>query len=222
MILVIIGISVAGFVQGQQLVASARTRAVIAQQEKAVLALLGFQDRFRALPGDYALAVGAISGVTLNGNGNGVIELAGVPNATAGVPEENILAWDHVSKAGFVSERYQFSTTDLVSALPRNIYGGYADIAYDNWYGNPAVPRPDRHNVKSGNLIPVEILYEMDNKVDDGNAMSGVIRFSDFVWPGAGAAPPPPSAPNGCTDAGGTWRMNLPQRQPNCGVASFF
>ena len=220
-ILIIIGISAAGVVQGQQLVASARTRAVITQQEKFTLALLAFQDRFRALPGDYQTANISIPGVVWNGNGNGIIESNATPFNSNGVRPENILAWDHISKAGFVNERYEFTSPNLVQAVPTNIYGGFANIEYDTAYGNPVnANKPSRHSVKSGNLIPVEILWEMDNKVDDGRAFSGVVQFSNYAT--VGPVPTSPGGNAGCTDANGNWQINAIPRQLNCGVASFF
>ena len=53
-VLVIIGLLLGGVVKGQELISSARVRNMIAQQEGVKAAFFGFQDRYRALPGDYA------------------------------------------------------------------------------------------------------------------------------------------------------------------------
>jgi len=81
---------------------------------------------------------------------------------------------------------------------PTSVFGGYLEIAYDNrwgYSGNTAA----RHNIKTGNYVPVEVLAEVDQKTDDGKPGSGRFRFSTYA--GAGQAPLAGGAPNGCTDA---------------------
>ncbi len=55
-VLVIVGLLLGGVVKGQELISSARVRNMISQQEGVKAAFFGFQDRYRALPGDYAAA----------------------------------------------------------------------------------------------------------------------------------------------------------------------
>jgi hypothetical protein len=81
---------------------------------------------------------------------------------------------------------------------------------------------PARHNLKTGNQIPVSFLQEIDTKVDDGLPNAGFFRFSAFAAgdasPVAGAA----AAPN-CTNGGGqnaVW--NATNGTTNCGAASLF
>src|SRR5215510_8766093 len=64
-VLVIIGLLLGGVLKGQELITGARVRNLISQQDGIKAAFFGFQDRYRALPGDYASASGA------NGNING-------------------------------------------------------------------------------------------------------------------------------------------------------
>ena len=73
-VLVIIGLLLGGVLKGQELITGARVRNLISQQDGIKAAFFGFQDRFRALPGDYAAAVQNISGVAEHGDGNGRIE----------------------------------------------------------------------------------------------------------------------------------------------------
>src|SRR6185436_14651951 len=101
-VLVIIGVLFAGIIKGNELIVSARVLDVATQQEQVRAAYLAFFDRFRALPGDYRHATVSIPGVTGcggDGNGNGRIEgLADNPPST-----ESILAWEHLSRAGFLA-----------------------------------------------------------------------------------------------------------------------
>src|ERR1700755_3562102 len=93
-VLVIIGLLLGGVLKGQELITGARVRNLISQQDGIKAAFFGFQDRFRALPGDYATADVNIScsRACLDGNGNGRIE----SNSTGGFTHEEILAWNHL------------------------------------------------------------------------------------------------------------------------------
>ena len=62
-VLVIIGLLLGGILKGQELITSARVRNLISQQDGVKAAFFGFQDRFRALPGDYTAATTNIVGV---------------------------------------------------------------------------------------------------------------------------------------------------------------
>ena len=62
-VLVIIGLLLGGVLKGQELITGARVRNLISQQDGIKAAFFGFQDRFRALPGDYAAATTNIAGV---------------------------------------------------------------------------------------------------------------------------------------------------------------
>ena len=109
-VLVIIGLLIAAVIQGQELIRSARVRNLIAEQEAVSTAILGFQDRFRALPGDYREATINIRGAGADGNGNGIIEDVGA------VPEY-ILVWTHLSAAGFLNASFT-ATSGTVSPNP--------------------------------------------------------------------------------------------------------
>jgi hypothetical protein len=212
---------VTAVIRGQELVESARVRAVILQQESARSAYFAFQDRFRALPGDYAYATANIRGVTVNGNGNALIEPNGAPLGASGTPYEVILAWDHMSKAGFLGN-YEFDLNDRSRSNPFNIYGGYLDIGYDNTYGDPGVPgRPLRHTLKTGHNIPASVLAEADRKIDDGNGLTGTFQFSNHAWCASCQQPAGPGQPGQCIDAAGIWAATTGTTSRNCGAASF-
>ena len=176
-VLVIIGLLLGGILKGQELITSARVRNLISQQDGIKAAFFGFQDRFRALPGDYAQATVNIVGVTQNGNGNGQIE------ATT-TPLEDILTWEHLSHAGFINGSYIYTAVaPYDNAIPKNPYSSYLQIVYGGWYGagtaeTGAGASPARHHIKTGSQIPVEIIAEVDRKIDDGDALKGGFQFS--------------------------------------------
>lgn len=225
-VLLIAAFAFGAVMKGQELVFSARVRTLLGEHESARAAWLGFQDRYRALPGDYDAANRNIRGVTKTGNGDGRVEaLATTVVGPTGVAAEAVLAWDHLSKSRFIGAEYNFSATAtsdaaaLAAAVPRNLYGGFADIAYDGAYGNPAQSNPERHTLKTGQFIPVAILAEIDRKIDDGKPWSGGFQVSYFGW----VAPTPvtdPSSVLNCVVGAGQWRLTADPQPVNCGGAS--
>src|SRR5665811_1238303 len=88
-VLVITGLLLGGVLKGQELIQSARVRNLASTDDGVKAAFFGFQDRFKALPGDYLTATTNINGATQNGNGDGLI------GGTAATATEAIAVWDH-------------------------------------------------------------------------------------------------------------------------------
>jgi hypothetical protein len=187
-------------------------RNLISQQDGVKAAYFGFLDRFRSLPGDYSLASTniACTPACTNGNGNGQITTALV----GGGIDEHIAVWEHLSRAGFVNGSYTYAAVpETPTSAPANPYVRYIQLIYDNAYGAGA--GSVRHNIKTGNEIPSDILAEIDRKIDDGNPVGGVFQFSTYSG-GAGG-----TAPTG--GAAGTCYNGLIWSAPpvtNCGGAS--
>ena len=212
--LVIIGLLLGGILRAVELMTNAHVREIISRQEGIRVAFLGFEERFRAKAGDYALATTNIAGATQNGNGNGQIE-------NSSTPIESILVWEHLSRAGFLTGTYAYSATESALTSPYNRYGIYQRIVYDGLYGagTTVAPSPLRHNIKSGSQVPVAIIAEMDRKIDDGAPNSGGFQFSSYR--GNGAADPAMTGPDSCiagTGTTATWAVT--SGQANCGGAS--
>jgi len=211
-VLVIIGLLLGGVLKGQELITSARVRNLISQQDGVKAAYFGFLDRFRSLPGDYSLASTNIANVLAgaNGNGNGQIQTFAVGGGT----DEHVAVWDHLSHAGFINGSYTYAVLpETPATVPANPYVRYIQLIYDNAYG--AGGGALRHNIKTGNQIPSEILSEIDRKIDDGNPVGGVFQFSPYDG-GAGGTAPTGGAANTCYN-GTTWTAPTVS---NCGAAS--
>jgi len=219
-VVVITGLLLEFVVKGQELIQNARVRDIVSQQNAAEAAFLAFQDRFRAPPGDYAGASANINcgaSACLNGNGNGRVEAG-----TAGAIHEEILAWQHLSAAGFLAGDYRMLNAAVTAPTPdntpNNVFLGYLEIVFDsNWgYSGNSVAR---HNIKTGNYIPAAVLAEVDRKIDDGRAGSGRFQFSTYA--GAGTAPLIGGTPGGCADANSPAASWLEVGgSGNCGAAS--
>jgi prepilin-type N-terminal cleavage/methylation domain-containing protein len=208
-VLVIIGLLLGGVLKGQELITSARVRNIISNQDGVKAAYFGFLDRYRALPGDYSAAVANVPNCAAcqNGDNNGQILLNGAIL-------ESISAWEHLSKAGFITGSYIYNATAGATNTPVNPYGVLVQLIYDNTYQDGATATgPIRHNLKTGNNIPSDILAEVDRKVDDGLATGGQLRFS----PLGGAT----NAAQECfATATGVWQSATPNA--NCGATTLF
>ncbi len=211
-VLVIIGLLLGGVLKGQELITSARVRNLISQQDGVKAAFFGFLDRYRAYPGDYGQASLTIPGcggtpACANGNNNGQI-------TNNGTVDEPIAVWEHLSKAGFINGSYTYAATVSSTTSPANPYGRFLQLIYDNVY-DPAASSA-RHNLKTGNQIPSDILAEIDRKIDDGSATGGSFRFSAYAG-GPGGTAPTGSGSCYAAAAPNNWVSNAPV--PVCGGA---
>ena len=184
-VLVIIGLLLGGVLKGQELITGARVRNLISQQDGIKAAFFGFQDRFRALPGDYAAArptsIRRQPTTTATATGASRTTPTGGPPVT----HEEILAWNHLTAAGFLNGSYtyhqrghanpgrQHSEQPLQRLRP-------ADLRQRLWHRH-GLHRPKKHNLKTGGQVPVEIIAEVDRKIDDGKPNSGGFQFSEYA-----------------------------------------
>ena len=222
---IVVGLLIGGVLTGQQLIHGARVHKLMADEGGYRSAIHSFYDRFETFPGDYEAASRHINcnPACLNGNGNKRVERNATPVDGSEVHEE-LLVWSHLAGAGFISGSFAPTAGGTIPTLdnsPVNTSQRYVQFLFDSlFWGTPgAAPR---HNLKTGNQIPVDYLQEMDIKIDDGMPGQGFFRFSAFapgdVPPAAGAAP----APN-CISGGGQGAVwNATNGTANCGGASLF
>ena len=215
-VLVIIGLLLGGILRGQELIQNARVRNIIDQQNGIKAAFFGFQDRFRMIPGDLTAAqvvqVGSgVIGATVANAGNGVIDAG-----------DSAAAFQNITVTGFISCQTCTAAAPAVAApanSPVNVYGGALQLVSDNAYSTATSFPGDgaiRHNIKTGNLIPSNVLYEADVKVDDGVPNNGQFRFSP--WAAAGAvAPTGGTCENGAVGLATPWQTTAGAVDPNCG-----
>ena len=205
-VLVIIGLLLGGIIKGQELLTAARVRNIVQQQEHYRTAFYAFQQRYLNPPGDYARATANIKDVAAvcgpnadgNGNGNNRVEAAG---------SEHTLAWEHMSKAGFLNVVYTCATTVAAGTSPLNRYEQPLELVFDDQYAGTATAR---HNLKTGARIPSNLLAEVDRKIDDGTATTGDFR----------AALAAAITASECYTTAGAWQSENPGN--NCMGASLF
>ena len=164
-VLVIIGLLLGGILKGQEMITQAKIKNVIADFSGISAAYHGYQDRYRAIPGDdpgstrWGLTPPASAG-------DGVV--AGTYNSTtAGV--ETRLWWDHLRRSGFVAGNGEQQPFNAVSGM----------IGVQTGSGVPATPTAlggfSGLIVCSANL-PDKIAIAVDTQVDDGAGTTGSVR----------------------------------------------
>ncbi|MCK5002502.1 MAG: prepilin-type N-terminal cleavage/methylation domain-containing protein [Gammaproteobacteria bacterium] len=193
-VLVIIGLLLGGVLKGQELINTARVRSLNNSVDGITAAWFSFQDRYRSYPGDYITARAAINlpRVTAGGNGDGRV--------AAGA--ESGLVWVHLQAAGYITGTYTDNTATIAAT---EIYTCTTVLCPDNGFGTGMVIMngiaqfgrslaapitPAAHELITGQGIPVDVLAELDRKVDDGVAGTGLMQvgLGGTTWTTAMAA----------------------------------
>jgi len=180
-VLVIIGLLLGGILKGQEMITQAKIKNIIADFSGISAAFHGYQDRYRALPGDDAGAAARWTTPTVAtaGNGNGIV--AGTYNnggAACVATQETCSWWDHLRRAGFVA--------GSGVAQPLNAVSGLVGVQT----GDNASPGPAIGPVLGGAAgvggffalmqcsanLPDKIAIATDTQMDDGVRSSGSVR----------------------------------------------
>jgi prepilin-type N-terminal cleavage/methylation domain-containing protein len=187
-VLVIIGLLLGGVLKGQELINSAKVKNFANDFRNVPLFIYGYQDKYRAIPGDDGAADTHVTGATKATTpavatvGNGVIN--GDWDSTT-VTDESYLFWQHVRLAGFAAG--PTSTADA-SYIPKNAEGGKLGIESGlNGYvgataaaaGPPAVAATPAlggsYVVCSGSILG-KFAKQLDTTMDDGVTNTGSMR----------------------------------------------
>ena len=173
-VLVIIGLLLGGILKGQEMITQAKIKNVIADMSGVSAAMYGYQDRYRALPGDDKAAAGRWSGSPTPGSGttgNGVIE--GKWTATS---VEATIFWDHLRRAGFVSgsgvENPFNAVSGKMGVQTSDGAGSTTGVLGDG--GTPATAYTALILCSAG--LPDKIAISVDAQMDDGLGKKGSVR----------------------------------------------
>lgn len=169
-VLVIIGLLLGGVLKGQELIDSAKVKNIAQDFRNTQAILYGYQDKFRALPGDDGRAPSNVcpSGTpacTTAGNADGIIGGNWDDDAAAGT--ESINFWQHVRLANLATG--STSTSDP-NFLPSNTIGGRIGIQS----GGAAAPLsvPGNYVICSAGIAG-KLIRQLDNTLDDGDPSTG-------------------------------------------------
>ena len=163
-VLVIIGLLLGGILKGQEMITQAKIKNVIADFSGISAAYYGYQDRYRAIPGDDSGAT-RWSGAAA-GDGNGTV--AGTYNSTTANAESR-LWWDHLRRAGFVAGTGQ--------QQPLNAVVGMLGVETGDGAVTPGVALGGFTSLImcSANL-PDKVAIAIDSQMDDGLSNAGALR----------------------------------------------
>jgi prepilin-type N-terminal cleavage/methylation domain-containing protein len=175
-VLVIIGLLLGGILKGQEMITQAKIKNVIADMSGVSAAMYGYQDRYRALPGDDKNAgpdgggnPGRWSTAT-PGNGDGVV------NGKWTAASEALNFWDHLRRAGFVSGSGAENPFNAVSGKmgvqTANGVSTTTGVLGDG--GSPATSFTALMLCSAG--LPDKIAISIDAQMDDGLGKKGTLR----------------------------------------------
>ncbi len=186
-VLVIIGLLLGGVLKGQELINSAKVKNIATDFRNIPVFIYGYQDKYRALPGDQTQAsldaqftptnTGSVCTPALAGScatANGVIE--GNWNAIT-VASESFLFWQHARLAGFAP-----GPTATVDAnyLPVNASGGKIGIqsGTSNVLRTPINATAGVNAIRGTYVICSasilgKFVKQLDLTMDDNNTASG-------------------------------------------------
>jgi prepilin-type N-terminal cleavage/methylation domain-containing protein len=179
-VLVIIGLLLGGVLRGQELINSARVKNITRDFQNVQVYVYGYQDRFKALPGDDLIAATHMTGATnpapATANNGRIDGQWDSTNAT----DESYLFWQHVRLAGLAP-----GSTNLAAAefQPCNAAGGRIGIQSISAGFNEITGMQGAYAVCS-DLVLGRDATQLDTTLDDGNTETGNIRVVASGTPG--------------------------------------
>lgn len=193
-VLVIIGLLLGGVLKGQELINSAKVKNLAGDFRNIPLFIYGYQDKYRALPGDDALAVAHVSGVKATtpiaeNIGNGLID-GNWDSLTA--TDESVLFWQHVRLSGLAAGQTAAPIAGMTDSDPymqQNAVGGR--IGIESGSTNPPIANLKGAYIICSKHILGKFAKQLDTTLDNGDTTTGSI----MVTAEPAAARPAPAAP---------------------------
>lgn len=174
-VLVLIGLLIGVMLLGNGVLTQSRIKFVANEFEQLKIAVITYQDRYAALPGDDARATSRWVGRSKDGTGDGRISGAYQDPPPAGDPlvaltvdatsGESLNFWWHLRLGGLIVAPPPVITP---VAQPLNAYAGVVGVEW----GVLGFPRL---SVCTANL-PGEIAIGVESQLDDGNPRRGLVR----------------------------------------------
>jgi prepilin-type N-terminal cleavage/methylation domain-containing protein len=172
-VLVIIGLLLGGVLKGQELINSAKVKNLAADFRNVPVYIYGYQDKFKAMPGDDDAATTHLGAAAINASGanarNGVINGVWDSNTPT---DESILFWQHVRLAGLAPGSTVIPAAEGIPGfVPTNSNGGRIGVSSTA----PIQNMPGTYFMCSSG-IDAKFALQIDTTIDDGNTTTGSIR----------------------------------------------
>ncbi|MEI8362244.1 MAG: prepilin-type N-terminal cleavage/methylation domain-containing protein [Betaproteobacteria bacterium] len=173
-VLVIIGLLLGGVLKGQAFIDSAKVKNMATDFKNIQVYIYGYQDKFRALPGDDSKVVAHVVGTlaTIGTAGNGVIE--GQWNSTtaaAATGDESALFWQHVRLANLAAGPTVVTDANY---YPTNADGGR--IGVQSVSGFTKITGMTGAFAICSDAILGKFAKQLDTALDDGETSTGSLR----------------------------------------------
>lgn len=180
-VLVIIGLLLGGVLKGQELINSAKVKNLAADFRNTQVYIFGYQDRFKAVPGDDHAATTHVGGENATaGTQNGVIE---GDWETPAATDESCVFWQHVRLAGFASGKSASADIDCDATndfMPRNAEGGVVGVqGVSDFNTDLSLTGADAmvgSFVVCSSQVRGSFAVQLDTLLDDGNTETGNVR----------------------------------------------
>lgn len=179
-VLVIIGIILAGIIKGQEMINNAKIKRAVSAQKEIAAAIYTYYDRYQFYPGDdrNAITRWPAAGITTATDSNGFITNApGVastaPNfACVASAAEQCDLWNELRQAGIISGA---TTGAAAFNNPQHPYGGAIAVSYQTQGAAPNIASKNWIHLQN---IPADVAAIIDQQSDDGVWNTGTIRGS--------------------------------------------
>lgn len=173
----IIGLIIAGVLKGQEMINGAKVKNLIGDFKNVQVYVNGYQDKYRAMPGDDANSfshVGSnVCSPSLAGKctpADGTID--GNWNDTTSA-SESFLFWQQVRLSGYAPGSTDISSPDY---LPLNAVGGRIGVT-NSGVNVPIIGMKGAYIVCSDS-IPGKFAKQLDTALDDGNTATGSVMVT--------------------------------------------
>ena len=137
-VLIIIGLLIAGVTGGASLIKSSELRAAISEARGYAVAVNGFFAQYNALPGDYTVAIAGSSyaGPTNGGNSKIQYTAADTVNSTGGTAysSESVVAWNQLINTGTIDSTLTLTYTSVTTAQTVGTMMPASKIKFAGWH----------------------------------------------------------------------------------------
>jgi len=173
LVLVVIGILLAGVFKGQELIRNSRVRNTIEQIKAIQTAHFAFFDRYQSFAGD-------LTPTQATALGNGLVGVTAGGDSVIAANDSTVF-FQNLTATNFISCANCATVTTAVAANVSNTltnpFGGIYSFANNNDISGTINGEPLRLALSN---INGDVLREIDAKLDDGNPTTGSFRNSAF------------------------------------------
>ena len=131
-VLIIIGLLIAGVTGGASLIKSSELRAAISEARGYAVAVNGFFSQYNALPGDYTVAIAGSSNAGSTNGGNSKIQY--FASDISSFSSESVVAWNQLIATGTLDSTLSLTYTAVTTAQTVGTMMPASKIKFAGWH----------------------------------------------------------------------------------------